>query len=231
MSTKTATKVRVSNGNGNGHVEALTLADAPLVSGNTVDDVKAMVTAHLEEAYKEAISSQKSSAEIADPGGDFAWDVLGFGPIELGAGVFPFAGPPYLPNQVIRVGDTAVIVTVLVFSPQFTTVLTPFQVPYEIKYRTGDLTNWVLAPAEFQGENTGQLAPNVPFVVDVFEFTPTQAGIYELNISAQILDATGGTAPPFSGFARRIQKIEPLIFLPEEDVLYDTGIKFQVYEN
>lgn len=232
MSTKTANVVRINRRNGNGQAEASSEVQPVPVTGNTVEDIKSRVTAQLEAAYKEAMAMrQKDQAEIAEPAGPFAWDVLAFGPIELGAQVFPFGGPPYFPNQIIRVGDTAVVVTVLVFGPLFTDVITKFRAPYEISYSTGDLKNWRPAGAELQGVNTGSLIPNLPFVVDVFEFTPQTASLYEMNICAQILDCEEGTAPPFAGYARRTTKIEPVIFLPEQNVLFDTGIKFQVYEN
>lgn len=233
MSTKTAEQILVNGSHTNGHAPVATPVVVPADSGVTAEDVKTMLTAQLEAAHKQAMLEAQSNVaiEIAEPEGFLAWDVFGLGPVELGAGVFPFSGPPYLPNQVIRVGDTALVATILVFGPGFTSFITPFAVPYQISYSTGDLKSWTLAEAALQGTNSGNLIPNLPFVVDVFEFTPTRAGLYEMNICAQILDATGGTAPPFAGFARSISKIEPLLFQPQPNVMIDTGIKFQVYEN
>jgi hypothetical protein len=192
----------------------------------TAADVKAMVEAELRAAYEKSLTLPKK--EIAEPEGPFGWDVLGFGPIQF-AGVFPFSGPPFLPNQIVRVNEQAFVVTILLFGPIFTAVLTPFLLPVEITYNTGELKNWTVGPANLQQTNNLNLINGLPFLVDVFPFTATQAGLFEMNICARILDAGGGNTPPFSGFARRIQKIEPILFQPQPNVVFDTGMKFQVY--
>lgn len=210
--------------------DAAATAPAPAVTApKTAEDIKAMVEAQLRSAYEGALA--KPQKEIAEPGGIFAWDVLGFGPIQPGAGLFPFSGPPFLPNQVIRVGEQAYAISVLVFSPFFTATLTTFKLPVEITYSTGELKKWQLGPASLQfTTNTLHLIPGQPFLVHVFPFVADQEGLYEMNICARILDCEKSGTPPFSGFARRITKIEPVIFLPEQNVLFDTGMKFQVYK-
>jgi hypothetical protein len=192
----------------------------------TAEDVKAMVEAQLQAAYEQALAQQR--AEIAEPSeGIFRWDILGFGPIQIGTGVFPLDPPPYRPNQVMRVGELAFAVSIMILPPGNPIHL--FALPYEITYSTGNLKTWSLGPASLQHVSTGNWVPGVPFVVDVFPFVPDQEGLYETNISARILDAVGGNATPFSGFARSITKIEPALFLAEPLVMFDTGMRYQVY--
>jgi hypothetical protein len=204
--------------------QAAAPAKAP---GKSAEDIKAEIEAMLQAAYEEALTRPKP--QQADPGPPFEWDVFGFGPIQVGTGAFPFTGPPYLPHQVVRVGETAFIVTILLFGPVVTGVLTPFLLPVEVRYNTGNLTTWSLGPANLQQVNNLNLINGLPFLVDVFGFTATTPGTYEMNIRARIQDAGGGNTPPFAGFARRIQKIDPGLFFPEPGVTFDTGLKFEVY--
>jgi hypothetical protein len=203
------------------------VADETVVSQSNgtedaVSSVAAAVEAQLQAAYEAAIELQAATPYPW-------WDMYVIGPIQPGAGSWP--GPqPLLPNQIVRVGEWAYAVTVLIFSQQMVNILTPFRLPYSVTYSTGELTKWVLGPANLQGTNTGNLTPGLPFAIDVFAFQAQQEGLYEMNISARVLDAQGGGTPPFAGFARQIRKIDQNIFLPEPNVVYDTGMRFQVYD-
>lgn len=194
----------------------------------TAEDVEAMVAAQLWSAYEQA--KEQAQVEIAEPEGPFQWDVLLIGPIQPGAGIFPFAGPPLLPNQIIRTGERAFVVGVAVLGFLATAVLTPFKLPISFEYNTGELKKWQPGPLSLQRQNTHYLAPNVPFVIDVFEFVADQAGLYEMNLCSRILDCYEKGTPPFSGFARQTTKIEPIVFLGQPSTTFDTGLKFQVYD-
>jgi hypothetical protein len=206
--------------------QATGVAPAPARPGLTAADVKTMLEAQLRNAYEEAL--KKPSTQVAEPSGAFGWDVFGFGPIQLGATSFPFPGAPFLPHQIIRVGESGLVATVLVGGPLFTATVAQFLPPVEYTYTTGQLNTWTIGPANLQNMSNSNLSGN-PFDVDIFSFTPTVPGLYEMNINVRIKDSLGGNTPPFSGFASRIQKFDPGIFLPSPTVLFDTGIKFQVY--
>ncbi|HKQ74720.1 MAG TPA: hypothetical protein VJ810_13595 [Blastocatellia bacterium] len=206
--------------------QATGAAPAPARPGLTAADVRSMLEAQLRNAYEEALKTP--STEVAEPSGAFGWDVFGFGPIQLGATAFPFPGAPFLPHQIIRVGESALVATVLVGGPLFTATVAQFLPPVEYTYTTGQLNTWTIGPANLQNVSNSNLSGN-PFDVDIFSFTPTIPGLYEMNINVRIKDSLGGNTPPFSGFASRIQKFDPGIFLPSPTVLFDTGIKFQVY--
>jgi hypothetical protein len=206
--------------------QATGVAPAPARPGLTAADVRSMLEAQLSNAYEEALKTP--STEVAEPSGAFGWDVFGFGPIQLGATSFPFPGAPFLPHQIIRVGESALVAAVLVGGPLFTATVAQFLPPVEYTYTTGQLNTWTNGPANLQHVSNSNLSGN-PFDVDIFSFTPTVPGLYEMNINVRIKDSLGGNTPPFSGFASRIQKFDPGIFLPAPAVLFDTGIKFQVY--
>lgn len=227
MAVKAKEEVTVRRGDEGSAVREAEEVVESAMAETTVEDVKAMVEAQLQSAYEKAAAQQQQ--EIAEPEGLFRWDVLGFGPLQFPVSTFPGA-PPYLPHQVIRVGESFFVATILLFGPAFTSILTPFRVPYEITYDTGEKKKWAEADPSLETTGTGNLIPGQPFVVNVVRFTPRQAGLYEMNICARILDCYQRGTPPFSGFARRIQKIEPLLFQPQPLVGFDHGMLFQVYD-
>ena len=156
----------------------------------------------------------------AGPGAEVAelqgwWDLIAFGPIQI-----PRINGPYLPNDVIRSGEPAYIVTVLILNPflvlnnQITVceLLSTLALPYEITYQTGNLTKWQPAPPPLTGEHEDlYLVPHQCFYVNVLEFIPDDKDevMYEMNISARIfgagkLLATAGRLRPRSGQLRPI---------------------------
>jgi hypothetical protein len=212
-----------------------------------VEEVKALIEAKLQAAYEKALQSPQ--AEVAEPLG--WWDLVGIGPFQPGANLFdlPNRPPaPYLPHQVIRIGETAYVATVL-----YVPSVSVFGLPYEIKYSTGNLETWNLGPANLNVTHRGHLNPNSPFVVDILRFRAQVEGCYEMNICARIFGCPVGnrpnTAPPFAGFARRVYDFDREMFIPRIPRLpgganvpapptsgpqgwqvYDTGIRFQIYE-
>jgi hypothetical protein len=201
-------------------------APAPARPGLTAADVRAMIEAQVRKAYEESLKLPRK--EVAEPSGLFGWDVFGFGPVQLGATPYPLPGPPFLPHQIIRVGESALVATVLIFGPIFTATVAQFLPPVEYTYRTGQLDTWTIGPANLQNVSNSNLSGN-NFEIDIFSFTPTVPGLFEMNINVRIKDALGGNTPPYSGFASRTEKFDPAMFLPEPTVHFDTGVKFQVY--
>lgn len=200
-------------------------AEAAKPAEMTAEDLQAMLEAQLQSAYEEAMARRDELApEVAEP---FPmWNLYAIGPIQLGAGLWGTgAPPPYVPHQVIRVGEQALVATVLIVAFP----LYQFGLPYEVTYGTGELKSWQLGPPDLQYVSNGNLNPTSPFVVDIFSFQPRTAGLYEMNICARIFGCQGDPTPPFSGFARLVQKIDPSLFFFEPTITYDTGVRFQVY--
>ncbi len=202
----------------------------------TPEEVKAVVEAKLLAILERA--AQNPTREIAEPEGE--WDLVALGPIQF-AGPFPGPGP-YLPHQIIRVGELAFVVTVL-YAPR----LYHFCLPYEVEYCTGDLCEWKKGPPYLNVKHRGYFSSRTPFAIDVLGFRAQDAGcIFEMNICARILCADNGNPhrepqPPFAGFARRIFDLDPELpfpFFPATPVLpgipaqwqFDEPIRFMIYE-
>lgn len=207
-----------------------------LVSGMdmTIDDVKALLDAKLQSAYQEFISTPQE--EMAEP--LFWWDLYAWGPWQPGAKLTPPSGfsGPLLPNQVIRLGETAYVATIIVLNTNFPTtgpsaaeILSNFALPYQVEYGTGELKKWQPAPAYLQHIGNGNLIPNVPYAVDVFGFKAQDEGLYEMNITVRIYGCGENAAPPFAGFATRVVDIDQDMFGGKLHVEEDIPIRFQCY--
>ena len=233
-------KVTVSQGNGSRvMLQAAAAAEAAVPAAITAEDVKAKVEAHLQSALDEARTMQRE--QIAEP--LYWWDLYGYGPIQPGAGLVPstagFLDSPLAPGKIIRVGETAYLVTVLVINPfplpqdpMIVPVdfLTVWKLPFEIEYHTVNATTCKPVGTV---KHWGYLEPGQAYYVDVLEIQPTEEGcIFETNICARILDCHKSTPSPspFAGFARSIINLEPELFLPEEVVEFDNPIRYMVYE-
>jgi hypothetical protein len=197
----------------------------------TAADVQARLESQLKAVYDRAMA--KPRLEVAEP--YLWWNLYSLGPFQHFA-----PDGPLPPNQVIKLGETAWITTVLVLNPHPILppppgmspchVLSDFGLPYEIQYQTCNMT--ACATGVPSGLQTGSLVPGVCYYVRVLEFTPTQPGLYETNISARILgNPPGITAPHFAGFARWIYNPDPEMFWPGSTPgwQYDFPVKFMVY--
>jgi hypothetical protein len=189
-------------------------------------------------AYDEAMA--RMSAEVAEPDG--WWNLFAIGPLQI----FGVPGP-LPPHQVIKVGETAFIGTVIVLNPFLTlapgltplSVLSNFALPYEVRYQTGNLTTWTLGPGALNVVHSGaglNLIPGQAFYVDILGFTANTPGLYEMNISGRILGAAPPfiNAPQFAGYARQVVDLDAdtLFFgssIPAPGFQFDQPIRFQVY--
>jgi len=208
---------------------------APMISP---DDVRAQIEARVKSAYDQAMA--QLTQEVAEPAG--WWNLYAFGPIQS------FGSPgPLPPHQVIKVGETAFVGTVIVLNPFLNlapgltplSVLSNFALPYEVRYQTGNLTTWSLGPGSLNVVHSGAtLIPGQAFYVDVLAFTATVPGLYEMNISARILGAAPPfvNAPQFAGYAREVFDLDAeslfFPFLPSTGVpgfQFDQPVRFQVY--
>jgi hypothetical protein len=198
------------------------------------DDVQAQIEARVKSALDEAML--RYQPEIAEPQG--WWNLYAIGPIQS-IGV----PGPLLPHQIIKVGETAFVGTILflnpflVVSPGVTpaSILSNFALPYEVRYQTGNLTTWTIGPANLNVVFSGpgfNLVPGVNFYVNILSFTATTPGLYEMNISARLLGATPPyvNAPQFAGYARAVIDIDPDLFIsPAPGLQFDQPIRFEVY--
>jgi hypothetical protein len=224
---------------------AAAAADLGATSAVQNETVKAMIKQRVEEGLRNAVQARQEQAveQIADPLG--WWDIYGFGPFVLGATTVPpgsLAGSPLLPHQVIRAGETAYIGTVIILNPigpgapSATDILSNFSLPFQVEYRTGNLTTWSAGPASMQANNAGTLVPGVSVYVDVMSFTaqPQDEGLYETNISARILGCGGNLAPSFSAFATYVYDFDEdylgsLLGTGGPGFYHKNPIRFQVY--
>jgi len=198
----------------------------------TAAEVKARVEAQVKSALDEAIARMQQ--ERAEPEG--WWNLFAIGPIQL-IGI----PNPLLPHSVVKVGETAFVVTILFLNPFLiippgTTpadILSNFALPYEVQYQTGNLTTWSLGQANMNVVHNGfNLIPGVFTYVDVLAFTANTPGLYEMNISARILGAAPPfvNAPQFAGFARAVVDIDSDLFLqPPPGLQFEVPIRFQIY--
>ncbi len=192
----------------------------------TAADIKAQYEAKLQAAYDLAKATPRQ--QVVDPQG--WWDLVAIGPIQ------PIANPPYLANDVIRAGEPAFVVTILVLNPfgpgipSACDVLSNFALPFEVTYQTGNLTTWTPGPKSLNVDHDLTLVPGQCFYVDVLEFTGEglDEQMYEMNVSARIFGCGENYAPNFAGFAREVVDIDPSLFSPAPG-LVNAPIRFMVY--
>ena len=197
----------------------------------TAADVRASVEARVKSALDEAMELQ-----IAEPDG--WWNIYALGPIQPVA-----VGGPLPPHQVIKVGETAFVATVMLLNPfniiapgtTAADILSGFSLPYEVRYQTGNVTSWTLGQADMNVVHSGpaeHLVPGVNVYVDVLEFKGSTPGLYEMNVSCRLLGATPPfvNAPQFAGFARAVVDFDADMFIsPVPGLQFDVPIRFQVY--
>jgi hypothetical protein len=196
----------------------------------TAEDVKAYYEAKLKAALDRRMASapEPQVAELQP-----WWDLISIGPIQ------PVFNPPFAPSDVIRSGELAFVVTILLLNPDPILppgvspcdILSKFALPYEVTYQTGNLTTWKPAPAPLTSEHEGQnLVPGQCFYIDVLEFVPDDKDevMYEMNVSARIFGCGENYAPPFAGFAREVVDIDSSFWSPPPG-LVSAPIRFLVY--
>jgi hypothetical protein len=212
-----------AGGNGSAGVATESVADLIL----TAEDVRARAEAEVEAAYQQRMA--EVSPEQAEP--DQWWDVAALGPIQL---VSP--GAPLLPHQIIKVGEQAFIVAVVLLNPFLPLpggtnagdVLSNFALPLEVQYQAGNLTTWSLGQADMQAVHTQNLVPGQYFYVDVLPITGSTPGLYEMNISSRLLGAAPPdiNAPQFAAFATTVFGLDsPGLFGPAPP----GPMRFQIY--
>lgn len=212
----------------------------------TAADVKAKVEAQLHVALEEA--RKKKKPELAEP--LYWWEIYAF-LIQPGAQLVPpasFFDSPLLPNKVIRKGEKAYIVTVIILNPfglpQDRNIvpcdfLSIWCLPYEVEYHTCNVSECRKGPANLNVKHSGlHLVPGQCYYVDVLEFTAEEEGcIFETNICARILCCEQENnpnppqpTPPFAGFARTTINLDPELFFPSPFLEFDNPLRFMVYE-
>lgn len=202
------------------------------VQEQQLEDVKSQLNARLEAAFEEFVNTPQT--QIAEP--QYWWDLYAYGPVQPGAGLGTTFVGPLLPHQVIRVGETAYVATILLLNsffpspgPSAAEVLSKFALPYEIRYNTGELTHWQPAGGSLQHTSNGNLVPGRPWAVDIFSFRAREEGLFEMNISARIYGCRKNVAPPFAGYATRIVEIDRDMFGTGPRTKTEEKVRFQIY--
>jgi hypothetical protein len=235
-----ATKAAVKNIS-NGAVVAAAEEHLASIQSQTLSEVEMMqlVEEWMQGQVDRALA--QANAEMAEP---FPWwDVYAVGPFQA-LGTFP---GPLAPHQVIKLGQSATIFTVVYLNPITNVIaappttardfLTSFgTIPYSVTVSTGNKSLWQLAPgAGLNASQSGLLAPfGQTFFVNAFSFTPTTAGLHEMSISARI--GNPGSAAPFGGQATWVVDPDTDILLPGLGVatrpagLRQIPVTFQVYQ-
>lgn len=199
----------------------------------TAEDVKAFVEAKVKAAVDQA--QAQYDPQIAGPA--LWWDMYAYGPL-----VSFMPNGPLPPNQILKVGTTAYITTVLMLNPNPilppapgispADLLSSFSLPFAVTYQTGNVTTWTPAEAALNVTHAGALVPGVNTYFDVLTFTPSVPGLLEMSISARILgNLPAPLAPQFAGFARYVYDFDPeeLWAAPAPGWQFDTPIRMMVY--
>ena len=192
----------------------------------TAEDVQAMEEAAADAALDNAMSAPRpESVEI-----ERWWDLYARGPYQHVA-----PGGPLRAHQVIKLGETAYVTTVILLNARHIVrpgPISPCQLltgydSIEIRYQSGNLTTWAQG-----GLN---VVHSEPLVVDqcryvhTQEFTPQQEGMFSLHISARIV-APGSL---FAGFARWVGDYDPgsIFGTPTPGYQFDMPIRYMVYSS
>jgi hypothetical protein len=201
--------------------------------GITVEDVKAAVEERAKAALE--LAMQRGQPEITEPYP--WWELYALGPIQG----FALNGP-LPPHQIIKVGETAFVATVIILNPTHFVapgmsaahLLSSLSLPFEVRYQTGNKTTWTLGDPGMNVAHGGagmNLVPGVFVYVDVLQFTGNAPGLYEMNVSARLLGATPPfvNAPQFAGYCRSVVDFDPDLLFPAPGMQFDQPIRFQVY--
>jgi hypothetical protein len=205
--------------------------------GRTMTMTESVVTAesvkaHYEDKLSAALEDWRSAPRPAVAELQGWWDLLSIGPIQI------ITNPPFAPSDVIRSGERAFVLTIVVLNPapilppgvSPCDILSDFVLPFEVTYQTGNITTWTSGPANVNTEHNLTLSPGQCFYVDVLEFVPDERDevMFEMNVSARIFGCNENYAPPFAGFAREVVDIDSSIFTPPPG-LVGAPIRYLVY--
>jgi hypothetical protein len=165
------------------------------------------------------------------------WNVWAVGPYQSGA--FP------QPGNIIKVGETAYVYTILWLNPYFPSgpqasackLLSNLACRFRVQYCTGNFCTWLSGPGSLNVSHEVAMVPNQCYYVDVLRIDATTGmeGCYEMNICAHILGCPDNAAPPFAGFATRVYDVNPDLFYPYGEGVgaryeFDIPIKFMIYK-
>jgi hypothetical protein len=236
MATKTAVKNGFKSADNSGvavsaaveHLASLSQT-ALLGEADLVEMIEQWLQAKLDKRMNEA------SIERVEP--QPWWDIYAFGPFQ---GFASYPGP-LAPHSVIKLGQSATIVTVVYLNPFDNVIATPptnardfltsfGSIPYHVSVNTGNKTSWTLAAgAGLNATQSGVLAPfGTTFFYNTFTFTPSTVGLHEMNISARIGNV--GSAAPFGGYATWIYDYDTDIFGDAPGWNVNVPVLFEVYE-
>ena len=190
------------------------------------------VRAHYDKKIRDAYDEWRSAPQPAVVELQYWWDMISLGPIQI------TTNPPYAPGDVIRSGEEAYVVTLVILNgaPILPPGVSPgealsnFALPFEVTYQTGNLTTWSPGPSNVNVEHNLNLVPGEFFYVDVLAFTPSDYDevMFEMNVSARIFGCGENYVPTFSGFSREVVDFDSSIFAAGPR-LVSAPIRYEVY--
>jgi hypothetical protein len=202
-------------------------AESGLAYGLSAADIKAEIEARV-QAKLDAAMAAGAGAERAEL--QNWWDIYAVGAIQ------PIGAPPVLPHQIVKAGEPAYVVSVLVLNPfqplpgptTAADLLSNFGLPFEVQFQTSNMTAMVPAANDVQASN---FTPGVFVYVNVSLLPTAIPGIYETNILARIEGANVPTsAPQFGGFATAILDLDaPGLFGPGPGINFNQPLRYMVY--
>lgn len=217
--TRNAREVTVSKS----VMEQAAAAAESAIAKRSEADIAAEIRAQVIAKLEERMAQHEERVELEN-----WWDIWALGPVQ------PIGNPPFSPGCVVKAGEAAYAVAVLVLNPfqpvgptNAADLLSGFALPYEIQFQTGNLTTMAPAGAVVTG---GAFVPSLYVYVAVAALPTATPGMYETNILARIMDAGGGSAPHFGGFATAILDLDSAgLFGPAAGVNFNQPIRYVVY--
>jgi hypothetical protein len=193
----------------------------------TADPIMEELQAAIEAQVQAAIDAAAAAAtgESATPAR--WWDMYAIGPFKAPIAPFP------APNQVVRLGETVYIASVLYLNQNYPTpgpsaadVLSNFALPYDLSWDGSNVTTWNKV---FNGTLSRHLVPGQAFYVDIIRLNPATEGLHEVNLRCRIMGCGRVLAPPFAGYASMVSEFDSSLFSFGGHQRYQGPVRFDVY--
>lgn len=156
--------------------------------------------------------------------GPFDWDVVAIG---------PFQDPGHGPGRIIKLGEKAYIVTIVMMNNPMCRNLAGFGGKVELSFATSDMERMVAVDDmdySYCIQVTEPCGNPISFFVHVWEFEPSVAAcVLETNICARVCNCKGYYVPGYAGFVRWVYDLDAEWLWPA-GVRFDHPIRYLVYK-
>ncbi len=189
----------------------------------SVEQIRAALEAKLQAVHDEMMA--KAVPQTAGPA--LWWDMYAYGPFKAPIPPFP------APNQVVRLGETVYIASILYLNeffpvPTSASILANFGLPYTISWDTNNVTS-LSKELALSGSHTSHFVPGQAWYVYIIELKPEHEGIHEVNLRGRITGCNGELAPPFAGYATLVYEFDSSLFTLGSHSRYQGPVRFDVY--